>query len=308
MAAAEPLSAQRNRLSCLVASNNNFKKWRQQCGLLVWILCGLVSYGSVWMILLADDRQSYTRVASLHQSNTIQAQQVLEQQRELEQHRTEWEQTRREQKQTNISGKPGAGGDGNSSSSSSSKDFFDWSFWGLCVCFSLMSYVRIRLEPSRRRQRRRRRDAAAAGMTSISNNYSSEESREAVLHTLRRINRDRASRGETTPITLDAYQALRMALLQDRTLLRGLAGHRVPPPNRGATPEQLETLCQQLTVAEEDDYEGDCCICLASFQINDQVRILPCSHSYHRDCIDHWFQQSILCPICKHSLDAELQV
>lgn len=271
---------------------------RRRCGLLVWIMLGLASYASVWMVLLSDDRQSYTAVTSLHQTR-LQA----------ESKRRELEQKRREQKQTNVrqrksqankqkSANGDAGGDGT---------FFDWSFWGLCMCFSLMSYVRIRLEPSRR-QRRRRREAASImmalnndGTTNSTISNTTEETQRAVMLTLRRINRDRERRGET-PVTLDAYQALRMALLQDRTLLRGLAGHRVPPPARGATPEQLET-CQQLTIAEEDDYEGDCCICLAPFQTNDQIRILPCSHSYHRGCIDHWFQQSRLCPICKHSLD-----
>lgn len=167
-------------------------------------------------------------------------------------------------------------------------DFFDWSFWGLCLCFSLMAYVRIRLEPTLRRNQRR----------SLAQMALNDEA--SAAQTLRRINREREARGET-PISLEAYQTLRMVLLRDRSLLQGLAGQTAPPPQRGATPEQLET-CQQLIIREGDDYEGECCICLASFETDDQVRILPCSHAYHAGCVDRWLEQSTLCPLCKSPL------
>ncbi|KAE9603730.1 hypothetical protein Lal_00002100 [Lupinus albus] len=42
-----------------------------------------------------------------------------------------------------------------------------------------------------------------------------------------------------------------------------------------------------------------CCICLAKYENNDQVRELPCSHLFHKDCIDKWLKISALCPLCK---------
>ena len=261
----------------------------RDCSVLLWMVVGIISYGSIWMLLFRDVNQSYTSIASTHQMTQELRQRIMEEQALSEQVRRNLEQKRREQKQKNIRQRRKfrrtEGGDG--------ETFFDWSFWGLCVCFALMAYVRIRLEPSRGRDWRRRRRRELA--------WRANNDEAHVIQTLRRLNRVREARGET-PITMDAYQALRMALLQDQTLLRGLAGISVPPPSRGATPEQVAS-CQQRVISEDDNYDGECCICLAPYEANDQVRILPCSHSYHKDCIDHWLERSVLCPLCKTPLE-----
>lgn len=42
-----------------------------------------------------------------------------------------------------------------------------------------------------------------------------------------------------------------------------------------------------------------CCICLAKYVNNDEVRELPCSHLFHKDCVDKWLKINALCPLCK---------
>ncbi|KAH7437905.1 hypothetical protein KP509_05G094800 [Ceratopteris richardii] len=43
-----------------------------------------------------------------------------------------------------------------------------------------------------------------------------------------------------------------------------------------------------------------CVICLAHFQENEEVKVLPvCSHSFHPVCIDQWLQAHSTCPICR---------
>ncbi|KAG0317743.1 hypothetical protein BGZ99_006129, partial [Dissophora globulifera] len=46
-----------------------------------------------------------------------------------------------------------------------------------------------------------------------------------------------------------------------------------------------------------------CSICLGEYVINDHLRVLPCNHEYHVECIDIWLTtKSTYCPLCKHDL------
>ncbi|KAG0282771.1 hypothetical protein BGZ96_000138 [Linnemannia gamsii] len=46
-----------------------------------------------------------------------------------------------------------------------------------------------------------------------------------------------------------------------------------------------------------------CSICLADYEVGEQVRTLPCYHQYHQGCIDPWLLNvTALCPICKRDL------
>ncbi|XP_007952689.2 E3 ubiquitin-protein ligase ZNRF4 [Orycteropus afer afer] len=58
---------------------------------------------------------------------------------------------------------------------------------------------------------------------------------------------------------------------------------------------------QVRTFSRHDDL---CAICLDEYEEGDQLKILPCSHTYHCKCIDPWFAQATrrTCPVCKHSV------
>lgn len=53
------------------------------------------------------------------------------------------------------------------------------------------------------------------------------------------------------------------------------------------------------------DFEAplECCLCMEAFEKDEQIRLLPCKHYFHRDCIDRWFAtrayQQRSCPLCK---------
>lgn len=47
-----------------------------------------------------------------------------------------------------------------------------------------------------------------------------------------------------------------------------------------------------------------CSICTEDFAFGEQVRILPCQHTYHPSCIDPWLLNlSSTCPMCRVDLD-----
>ncbi|EYU29255.1 hypothetical protein ABFS82_05G129400 [Erythranthe guttata] len=91
--------------------------------------------------------------------------------------------------------------------------------------------------------------------------------------------------------------------------------------NRGATPESINSLPTYKFKAKKNksgnDKEGGivaagtekerviseedavCCICLAKYANNDELRELPCSHFFHKECVDKWLKINASCPLCK---------
>ncbi|XP_058001736.1 E3 ubiquitin-protein ligase At1g12760 isoform X3 [Hevea brasiliensis] len=53
---------------------------------------------------------------------------------------------------------------------------------------------------------------------------------------------------------------------------------------------------QERVISGED---AVCCICLAKYANNDELRELPCSHFFHRECVDKWLKINASCPLCK---------
>lgn len=58
-----------------------------------------------------------------------------------------------------------------------------------------------------------------------------------------------------------------------------------------------------LTAPSNSSEEVDkCTICLNGFTGGDHMRMLPCMHQYHSECIDEWLRRHATCPICKHHI------
>ncbi|MES1919484.1 hypothetical protein MHBO_001309 [Bonamia ostreae] len=41
-----------------------------------------------------------------------------------------------------------------------------------------------------------------------------------------------------------------------------------------------------------------CSVCLENLDLGNELRSLPCSHFFHTECIDKWFELSTKCPVC----------
>jgi hypothetical protein len=50
---------------------------------------------------------------------------------------------------------------------------------------------------------------------------------------------------------------------------------------------------------KNDNANKECSICLMEFQTGDQIKTLPCFHSFHADEVDKWLASNNSCPVCK---------
>jgi hypothetical protein len=70
----------------------------------------------------------------------------------------------------------------------------------------------------------------------------------------------------------------------------------------GARPREGLTALEILALSWHDNMarpDAPCCICLDAMEVGQQVILLPCSHGYHKDCIQRWLARSAQCPLCK---------
>lgn len=50
---------------------------------------------------------------------------------------------------------------------------------------------------------------------------------------------------------------------------------------------------------QEPTSSSTCAICLEDYKNKEKLRKLPCSHKFHKDCIDTWLSLKNNCPVCK---------
>lgn len=48
--------------------------------------------------------------------------------------------------------------------------------------------------------------------------------------------------------------------------------------------------------------DSECCICLSAYDDGAELRILPCGHHFHCNCIDKWLYINSTCPLCKYDI------
>lgn len=76
---------------------------------------------------------------------------------------------------------------------------------------------------------------------------------------------------------------------------------------RGASRFEIESLPSKIlgrnVDAELPPDKRECHVCLETFRPGDDVRTLPCLHSYHKACIDRWLGTNACCPVCKHRIN-----
>ena len=90
-----------------------------------------------------------------------------------------------------------------------------------------------------------------------------------------------------------------------RLATNGVVGER----RRLLTEAQVYGLPEQEFVsggaenAEGYQNAAGCAICIEEFQEGETLRVLPCSHQFHTECIVPWLtERQASCPLCKHEI------
>ena len=77
------------------------------------------------------------------------------------------------------------------------------------------------------------------------------------------------------------------------------------------TTNQVSSSSSPMTHASINCADGDefgdgqlpsCRICFEEFEATSDVRLLPCKHIFHDDCVDAWFRIRTTCPLCVQNI------
>ncbi|PWN25774.1 hypothetical protein BDZ90DRAFT_62584 [Jaminaea rosea] len=113
--------------------------------------------------------------------------------------------------------------------------------------------------------------------------------REQLMRKLRRGAGTRSGSEEATPLLDASHRPSDLEAQQDQT---GASSSSVP------IAERREQQQQRLYYSAEE-----CPICLSNFAEGEQVRLLPCSHLFHKACVDPWLITiKKFCPSCRRDI------
>lgn len=74
--------------------------------------------------------------------------------------------------------------------------------------------------------------------------------------------------------------------------------YRINQRNHRHEMEELLEAIEEYNYYAQGD-EDPCSICLASFEKEEKIYKLNCSHMFHTECLEHWLEQQFTCPLCR---------
>ncbi|KZO89539.1 hypothetical protein CALVIDRAFT_47904 [Calocera viscosa TUFC12733] len=99
-----------------------------------------------------------------------------------------------------------------------------------------------------------------------------------------------------TPGRAGDYVFTQEALDQLMTqLMEGSGQHTTRP----ASQETRDALPRHTVSAASELRTRDCAVCKDGFDVGQKTVALPCSHSFHDECILPWLELNGTCPVCR---------
>jgi len=74
---------------------------------------------------------------------------------------------------------------------------------------------------------------------------------------------------------------------------------------QGATQTRINKLPKRVFDANSHNGGEDltCSICYSDYVVGEEIRLLPCDHSFHCQCVDEWLAINKTCPLCRRDID-----
>mmetsp|Transcript_5741 Transcript_5741/g.10329 ORF Transcript_5741/g.10329 Transcript_5741/m.10329 type:complete len:372 (+) Transcript_5741:115-1230(+) len=82
----------------------------------------------------------------------------------------------------------------------------------------------------------------------------------------------------------------------------------IPEASRRAPPEtiiKLETVQYDESIFGDEEgklYPSECAICLSRWEPDENIKVTPCWHAFHEECIAGWLQSARTCALCRKDL------
>ncbi|PPE00715.1 hypothetical protein GOBAR_AA39853 [Gossypium barbadense] len=72
--------------------------------------------------------------------------------------------------------------------------------------------------------------------------------------------------------------------------------------NYGMVPTKESLVKEMVKMVKVEAGDEDCMICLEELEVGFYASRMPCSRTFHGDCIEKWLKQSHYCPICRFQM------
>lgn len=90
-----------------------------------------------------------------------------------------------------------------------------------------------------------------------------------------------------------------------------IMGEGMIPPSRGAPEGTIANMQTRKydteTFGDEEGklYPAECSICLIGWEPDEVIKITPCDHAFHEECLGNWLKTARTCAICRQDVTRE---